>query len=85
MRAVNRSSHLPFRPGTQGHFRRFADMEYEIQDQGEDVLFDDSTNPSLKHDDEEAPLRRRHPEPADKRRLQKAELIPEEEDEHQLS
>ena len=60
-------------------------MEYEIEDQGEDVLFGDSTNPSLKHDDDAAPLRRRHPEPADKRTLQKGELIPEEEDEHQLA
>ena len=58
-------------------------MEYEIQDGGEDALFDPSTNPSLKHDEEE-PLRRRHPEPADKRTLQKGELIPEE-DEHQLA
>ena len=58
-------------------------MEYEIEDG--DVLFDDSTNPSLKHDDYAAPLRRRHPEPADKRTLQKGELIPEEEDEHQLA
>jgi DNA-nicking Smr family endonuclease len=54
-------------------------MEYEIQDQGEDMLFDDSTNPSLKPDDEEE-LRRRHAETADKRKLQKGELIPEEED-----
>jgi hypothetical protein len=54
-------------------------MEYEIEQ--EDLLFDDSTNPSLKHEDEEAELmlRRRHPEPGDKRNLQKAELIPEEE------
>ena len=59
-------------------------MEYEISDQGEDWLFDDSTNPSLKPDEEE-PLRRRHLVPADKRKLQKAELIPEEEDEHQLA
>jgi hypothetical protein len=58
-------------------------MEYEIQDQGEDMLFDDSTNPSLKRDEEEEP-RRRRPEPADKRKLQKGELIPEEE-EHQLA
>jgi len=43
-------------------------MEYEISDQ--DVLFDDSTNPSLPH-----------PDKADaKRKLQKAELIPEEEE-----
>ena len=57
-------------------------MEYEIEDG--DVLFDDSTNPSLKRDEEEE-LRRRHPDPSDKRKLQKAELIPEEEDEHQLA
>ena len=51
-------------------------MEYEIRD-GEDALFDSSTNPSLEH---------RDPQPAklDKRKLQKAELIPEEE-EHQLA
>ena len=54
-------------------------MEYEISDQGEDWLFDDSTNPSLKPDQDEL-LRRRHPDPADKRKLQKAELIPEEEE-----
>ena len=55
-------------------------MEYEIAQ--EDLLFDESTNPSLKHDedDEALMLRRRHPEPADKRKLQKAELIPEEEE-----
>jgi hypothetical protein len=53
-------------------------MEYEISDQGEDVLFDDSTNPSLKPGEEE--VRRRHAEPADKRKLQKGELIPEEEE-----
>lgn len=55
-------------------------MEYEIKDQGEDALFDDSTNPSLKPDEEDESLRRRHPEPADKRKLQKAELIPEEDE-----
>jgi hypothetical protein len=62
-------------------------MEYEIPDEGEDLLFDPSTNPSLLHRDDEPPARRRagpHPDPADKRRLQKAELIPEEE-EHQLA
>ena len=53
-------------------------MEYEITDQGEDWLFDDSTNPSLKPHEEE--LQRRHPIPADKRKVQKAELIPEEEE-----
>ena len=53
-------------------------MEYEIQD--EDVLFDDSTNPSLKQDDHDLLPRRTF----DKRKLQKAELIPEEE-EHQLT
>ena len=56
-------------------------MEYEISDQGEDMLFDDSTNPSLKRDEEEEEeLRLRHPETADRRKLQKGELIPEEED-----
>jgi hypothetical protein len=59
-------------------------MEYEIRQEGEDALFDDSTNPSLRHEDDEA-LRRRHPVPADKRKLQKAELIPEEEEETQLA
>ena len=52
-------------------------MEYEIEDQGEDALFDESTNPSLKHDedDEEALFFLR----SGKRKLQKGELIPEEE------
>lgn len=56
-------------------------MEYEIQDQGEDVLFDESTNPSLKQD-EEAPVRDRKSQTpqADKRKVQTAELIPEEEE-----
>jgi len=57
-------------------------MEYEIEH--EELLFDDSTNPSLQPGEDEA-MRRRHPAPADKRKLQKAELIPEEEDEHQLA
>lgn len=58
-------------------------MEYEIQDQGEDVLFDDSTNPSLKPEPDSREPRgaaKRHAEPTDKRKLQKAELIPEEEE-----
>jgi hypothetical protein len=54
-------------------------MEYEISDQDEDVLFDDSTNPSLKPGEEEQ-LRRRHAVPTDRRKLQKGELIPEEEE-----
>jgi hypothetical protein len=63
-------------------------MEYEISFEGEEVLFDDSTNPSLEHGEDrlakpQSP-KRRQPEPADKRRLQKGELIPEEE-EHQLA
>ena len=57
-------------------------MEYEISD--EDRLFDDSTNPSLKEEDAEAVRRRSAArpgdDPADKRKLQKAELIPEEEE-----
>ena len=57
-------------------------MEYEIEH--EDLLFDASTNPSLQPG-EDAPLQRRHPVPADKRKLQKAELIPEEEEETQLA
>ena len=60
-------------------------MEYEISDQGEDALFDGSTNPSLKRDEDEEDLRRRHPDPSDNRKLQKGELIPDEEDEHQLA
>ena len=64
-------------------------MEYEIQD--EDVLFDDSTNPSLKPDDELHPAlsEKKQADTADKRTLQKAEVIPEEEhqveEEHQLA
>jgi hypothetical protein len=54
-------------------------MEYEIQDQGEDVLFDDSTNPSLKPDEDEAARQRATPL-KDRRALQKGELIPEEEE-----
>ena len=62
-------------------------MEYEIQDQGEHVLMDESTNPSLQGED---PLPKGKPATGpnaakdDKRKLQKAELIPEEE-EHQLA
>ena len=56
-------------------------MEYEIQDQGEDVLFDDSTNPSLKPEDHAPERDRKAPTPqADKRKVQSAELIPEEEE-----
>ena len=59
-------------------------MEYEIPDEGEDALFDDSTNPSLKHEDQQA-IRNQssvRPEdyPAEKRKLQKAVLIPEEDE-----
>ena len=50
-------------------------MEYEIC--GEERLFDDSTNPSLKRKQRPAP---RTMIPRDRRALQKAELIPEEED-----
>ena len=57
-------------------------MEYEIRD-GEDALFDDSTNPSLDQREARTPKARpadtRHPAEADRRKLQKAELIPEEE------
>jgi hypothetical protein len=52
-------------------------MEYEISD--EERLFDDSTNPSLKYES----LRVFKKQPADKRALQVAVDIPEEE--HQLS
>jgi len=63
-------------------------MEYEIQDQGEHVLMDESTNPSLQG--EELPPKRKpvagpNAGKDDKLELQKAELIPEEEDEHQLA
>lgn len=52
-------------------------MEYEIEHQGEHALFDDSTNPSLKHDDEEEPMFfRRSGKPAP----QRAEPIPEEDE-----
>ena len=86
--AVNRSSHLLFRPGTRIARRRFGGMEYEISDQGEAWLFDDSTNPSLqpvdKPDAKRGAVTGPRPEPADKRKLQRAEFIPEEE-EHQLA
>jgi len=49
-------------------------MEYEIED--ETRLFDDSTNPSLKRRRATA----RTVSPLERRKLQKAELIPEEED-----
>ncbi len=49
-------------------------MEYEIEDDA--LLFDDSTNPSLRHEDNPPPPQPRRP---DRRRLQKAEAIPEEE------
>ena len=60
-------------------------MEYEIEH--EDLLFDESTNPSLQHEPAQAvrtqsPLRPQE-NPADRRKLQRAELIPEEE--HQLA
>ena len=47
-------------------------MEYEIED--EDLLFDPSTNPSLML------AERRARDRADRRRLQRAEDIPEEEE-----
>ncbi len=56
-------------------------MEYEIEDDA--LLFDDSTNPSLEHrraDEIPAPVKPR--EAAGKRRSQKAEVIPEEEEQH---
>lgn len=56
-------------------------MEYEIC--GEERLFDDSTNPSLDHADEQrARLKGRNGKPV-KRDPQKAVTIPEEE--HQLA
>ena len=54
-------------------------MEYEITDEGEDALFDQSTNPSLKPDEEEL-ARQRAARRKERRAPQKAELIPEEED-----
>ena len=50
-------------------------MEYEIE--SETVLFDPSTNPSL---DRRRPRPARDRLPQDKRRLQKAEVIPDEEE-----
>lgn len=58
---------------------RLGLMEYEILE--EDMLFDDSTNPSLEPAGNHAPLSPTERE--EKRKLQKAELIPEEE--HQLA
>ena len=58
-------------------------MEYEIQDQGEEQLMDESTNPSL--DPDAPPPVKQKPKAgpnagkADSEELQKAELIPEEE------
>ena len=54
-------------------------MEYEIKDEGQDALFDDSTNPSLRHEEVPREAERRPVTRADTRKLQKAELIPEEE------
>lgn len=59
-------------------------MEFEIEDQdeGEEALFDDSTNPSLRHKrHQHGPLLSTHrpADPGEKLGLQKAELIPEEE------
>ena len=50
-------------------------MEYEIED--ETVLFDASTNPSLER---RRTRGARELRPQDRRRLQKAEIIPDEED-----
>ena len=58
-------------------------MEYEISE-GEDWLFDESTNPSLQRGDtaeaKRKPVTGPHADPADKRTMQKGELIPEEEE-----
>lgn len=60
-------------------------MEYEIS--GEERLFDESTNPSLLHGSQpdHPPRRSAKPQgdPADKRKLQKGEVIPEEEQQQQ--
>lgn len=57
-------------------------MEYEIED--EDVLFDESANPSQKPKPRQAARNQLPPRPRDsaeeKGKKQKAELIPEEED-----
>lgn len=57
-------------------------MEYEIED--ESRLFDDSTNPSLKHEDRRARRKQSSVSPQDypeeTRRMQKALLIPEEDE-----
>jgi hypothetical protein len=75
-------------PGTPPAARRFAVMEYEIRDEGEEGLMDTSTNPSLDHRDDKPakakPATGPNAAPADKRKLQRGELIPEEE-EHQLA
>jgi hypothetical protein len=56
-------------------------MEYEIEDDA--LLFDHSTNPSLEHHHRRAAAKPSPGKPLDdpsvKRRLQKAEVIPEEE------
>ena len=57
-------------------------MEYEIEDDA--LLFDDSTNPSLRYGhkptvDNPSPAKPKD-DPAEKRRLQKAELMPDEEE-----
>ncbi len=51
-------------------------MEYEISD--EDVLFDESTNPSLKRRNRQS-VHLQPPAPPPQRRTQKAVAIPEEE------
>jgi hypothetical protein len=57
-------------------------MEYEMPD--EDVLFDDSANPSQKPRPRQAARNQPPPHPGDylveRKRRQKAELIPEEEE-----
>jgi hypothetical protein len=56
-------------------------MEYEIEEDA--LLFDESTNPSLKHGHRQ-PVRHQSPvrlrDPAERRRPQKAEVIPDEEE-----
>jgi hypothetical protein len=83
--AANRSSQSPFRPGTERlaapfRIRGAQAMEFEIEE-GEELLFDKSTNPSLLH--ERRPARAapapswRHPR--DRHPPQRAVVIPEEE------
>ena len=57
-------------------------MEFEIEDQDQDLLFDDDTDPGLRqerHQRRPFSSPNRLADPDEKRGLQRAELIPEEE------